>query len=258
MPTKGGKPRPKPAPPGPLLLVLPFYSGDAWLLEKNLHWMRELDEKLDFDAVLSTDTDTDPAKVHAIALKLFKSVTVIRYKRMFKTEWPHPQNHAFTSTAWAMVPRNRSWLWMETDAVPMRSRWLHDIADEHEKAKRPFTGHWSETSNVFNGVGVYPANVSLYSRKAMTATLYDGNQPPWDVFCSPEVERHLNKANHLFQHMWHDEKTGKAYTFPTMDAVRAVVRKKIAVFHRCKDASLVLRLHEQNQKGISRDLRWTI
>jgi hypothetical protein len=160
-----------------------------------------------------------------------------------------------------MPNRNRPWLLLETDAVPVRPRWLHDIAEDHVAKKKPFSGHWSETNKVFNGTAVYPPNVVRYSPKALEASIFEdpkGRQSPWDVYGSNEIERYLNKANHLFQHCWNDDKTGKPYTFPTIDAVKAVVRKGVAVFHRCKDASLTLRLHEQNQKGYSKDFRWTI
>lgn len=258
--------RPKQLPPkllpiGPLMLVLPFYSGDVWLLEKNIKWMRELDEKLAFDCLIAFDTQTDPGPIPELAKALFRSVDTFRYKRLPRNDWPIPQNHLFASLAWHMPKRRRPWLLLETDAVPIRAKWLSDIATCHAEGRKPFTGHWSETNHVFNGTGVYPPDVVRFSPKMMEATMIEdpkGKQSPWDVYGSKEIERHLNKANHLFQHCWNDDKTGMPYTFPTYDAVKAVVRKGVAVFHRCKDASLVMRLHEQNQKGYSKDFRWTI
>lgn len=244
-----------------MIVVLPFYSADAYMLEKNLLWMKELDDKLDFDCVLASDDLTDDTKIAMQAGKVFKSVRRIKYNRLTQTKWPYPQNHAFSNVCWQIGKLKQPWLWVETDATPMRPKWLQDIAEEHKKGGKPFTGHWSETNHVFNGVGVYPPDVVNYSRLALRATLVvdpKGNQPPWDVYASKEIEKHMHKANHLFQHAWDDPATGKAHTFPDMDTVKKVVRKGVALFHRCKDLSLVRRLHEQSQKSMSKDLRWTL
>jgi hypothetical protein len=230
-----------------MLICLPFYAGDTWLAIKSLKWMQELDGKLDYDCILSFDTQTDPSEVNQLASQIFRSVKQCRYKRLPNDGWPIPQNHAFTSTVYFMAKLKQPWLWVETDSVPMRSGWLDDIAREHKAGRKPFTGHWNEITKVFNGVAVYPPNIGQYSTKALMATLTvgkDGRQPPWDVYCSKEVEKHLNKANHLFQHIWNNPATNQAWTFPDMKIVHGIVRKGIALFHRNKDGSLIDRLRE--------------
>lgn len=229
-----------------MTIVLPFYSGDAWLLEKNLRWMQELDTKLDYDCILSFDNETDPTNVKAIARDLFRSIREIRYDRIAESQWPRPQNNAFTSTAWQMEKLGQPWLWFETDAVPIKPGWLDRINESHLKNKKPFTGHWNEESNVFNGTAVYPPNVARYSVRAMTATLTngkDGRQPPWDVYGSGEIEPYLNKANDIFQHKW--EHDGASPTFPDIKSVSEILRNGISVFHRCKDGTLIDRIRQR-------------
>lgn len=65
---------------------------------------------------------------------------------------------------------------------------------------------------------------------------------PWDVLASPDIFPHLNIANHLFQHIWHDHATKEAYEFPTQESVRRVLRPGVVLFHRCKSGSIIDRL----------------
>lgn len=224
-----------------MIVCLPHFSGDVWLISKNLNWYLELDDKVPYDCVLSSDINTDSAEVRALARKYFKKVYEFKHDRIRETKWPFVQNHAFMSLAWYMnqsFPK-QSFLWTETDSVPLCSGWIQQIEECHTKAGKPFTGHWNHQTGVFNGVAVYPPDISRYAPKAMTAALVEGQQPPWDVYCSKEVERHLNKANHLFQHIWRDDTTGEAYHFETAEQVAKVIRPGVVLFHRCKDFSLV-------------------
>lgn len=243
-----------------MIIVLPHFSGDLQLLIKNLGWYQELDGKLPCEVVLSSDTQTKNDEAAALAKQIFKKVHLFKYDRIAETKWPHPQNHAFMSLAWHMYSKfpKQSFLWIETDCVPLCPGWIQKIKECHIAGKKPFTGHWNATApsvngriGVFNGSAVYPWNVSKYAPRAMTAALMEGNQPPWDVYCSPEVEPYLNKANHLFQHIWRDDATGEAYSFKNAEQVAQAIRPGVVLFHRVKDGSLidVLRGPESIQKA---------
>lgn len=232
-----------------MIVCLPFFSGDAWLAAKNLEWMIQLDGKVPYECVLSSDTQTDAKDVVALAKQFFKKVYQFKYDRLPGNQpWPYNQNHAFMSFAWFIYNKfvRHAWLWVETDSTPICSGWIQQIEECHIKGGKPFTGHWNESTGVFNGVAVYPWNISKYSPRAMTAALTEGHQPPWDVYCSKEVEPHLNKANHLFQHIWRDDETGDAWTFPDMKTVHKVVRQGVVLFHRCKDGTIIDRLRGLN------------
>lgn len=202
--------------------------------------MLQLDCSVPFEGVISCDAQTDAKEVTALAEKYFSKVHQFRYNRSKNPGWPAAQNKAFMNLAWHMHNyfQKESFLWLETDCVPLRPGWLQAIADCHVAGKKPFTGHWNFTTGVFNGVAVYPANISRYAPNAMTAALCEGRQPPWDVYCSKQVEKYLNKANHLFQHIWHDNATQQACTFPTRQSVRDVIRPGVVLFHRAKNRSL--------------------
>lgn len=235
-----------------LLVVLPFFYGDEPLLLWNLEWMKELDGKLDYDCLLACDTETKVATALKSAQQLFRSVDVHTYPRALRDEWPFAQNNAFLNTAWRVYAKHKGpWLWLETDAVPIGKGWLDLLWNEYQKGGKPFGGHWNFATNVFNGVAIYPPNISRYSQKVMMSGLMESrdaqgrvHQPPWDVYGSGEVQKHLHVMNGLMQHVWRDDATGEAWTFPDRATVERVVRPGVVLFHRCKNGSLVARLRE--------------
>lgn len=236
-------------------VVLPFYSGDATLLDKNLMWYKELDGKLDYDCILAADDTVEKMDGYvALAGTIFRSVKTIRYPRHRHSHWPWQQNNAFTHVAWEMSKQKEPWLWMETDAVPLKKGWLDTIRAEYDKGKKPFGGHWNANAAVFNGVAVYPPNVSRFSYKMMTAALQNGRdpqgrpyQPPWDAAGSKQIKPHLHIMNHVMQHIW--DVNGVSPTFPDGDEVARLVRPEVCIFHRCKDGTLIDRLRDPGRIG---------
>lgn len=236
-----------------LLVVLPFFFGDVHLLLKNLDWMKELDGKLDYDCLLATDKLTDATPAKAAASTLFRKVDVFIYPPQPRREWPFAQNNAFMNVAWHIAKRHAGpWMWVETDSVPMCKGWLDALRDDYAKGGKPFGGHWNHTTSVFNGVGIYPQHVAKYANNMLMAGLIDaqdakGNphQPPWDFYGSKQVKPYLHVMNHLMQHIWQNDATGQAWTFPDHEAVARGVRGEVVLFHRCKDLSLQDRIRER-------------
>lgn len=243
-----------------LLVVLPFFYGDAHLLLNNLAWMKELDGKLDYDCLLSTDNFTDPEPGRALASTMFRKVEVFRYQAQPIKDWPWPQNNAFTSVSWHIAAKHkRPWIWVETDAVPMCKGWLDALWADYQKGGKPFGGHWNHATNVFNGVAIYPPEVARYSENMMMVNLLDvkdasgkPHQPPWDAYGSKQVKPHLHQMNHLMQHIWRNDATGEAWTFPDRASVERVIRNGVVLFHRCKNQSLVARLRESKNVNIQK------
>lgn len=240
-----------------LLVVLPFFYGDAHLLLNNLAWMKELDGKLDYDCLLSTDNFTDPEPGRVLASTMFRKVEVFRYQAQPIKDWPWPQNNAFTSASWHIAAHHkRPWIWVETDSVPMCKGWLDALWADYQKGGKPFGGHWNHATNVFNGVAIYPPEVARYSENMMMVNLLDvkdasgkPHQPPWDAYGSKQVKPHLHQMNHLMQHIWRNDATGDAWTFMDRATVERVIRPGVVLFHRCKNESLIARLREA--QGVS-------
>lgn len=224
-----------------MLLVLPFHAGDLDLAVKNLAWIKKLDGKIPCECLLSFDDQTNPARMRELAEQVFDKVHTMTYRAPRERKWPRPQNWAFQNTAQHVHTQmaKTSWLWLESDCVPVRKGWYQAIKERHESGGKPFTGHWNHTTNVWNGVSVYPHNTPHFGVKLM---LVENN--PWDVWASKDIFPHLQVANDLFQHIWSDPATGQAWTFPNMATVRRVVRPGVYLFHRCKDFSLGERLQD--------------
>lgn len=131
------------------------------------------------------------------------------------------------------------WVWMEPDAIPLRTGWLDAVQDAYAKCGKRFMGAviaanlHGQPHTYMNGVAVYPENLWNEFRNA-------GNEA-FDVVLSrrymPEC---ANSA--LFQCMWGQKdlpptftigkyKGGHVYTKQNLDA-RAVI------FHRNKDGTL--------------------
>lgn len=243
-----------------LLVVCPFFYGDVHLLLKNLAWMKELDGTLDYRCLLACDHLTDPDPARREASTLFREVDVFRYQAVPNRAWPWPQNNAFTSVSWHVAGKHKGpWIWVETDSIPLCKGWLDALWTDYQKGGKPFGGHWNHATNVFNGVAIYPQQVAQYSDKMMMANMLDVkdasgqlHQPPWDAYGSKQVRPHLHEMNHLMQHIWHDDATGEAWTFPDRATVERVIRPGVVLFHRCKNESLMARLREANNVNIQK------
>lgn len=221
-----------------MIVVLPFYYGDIALFEKNLRWYQELDGKLAYDAILVSDNQTNDKAVIPLAKEIFKSVKTFKYPRPANPKWPIPQNNAFAMTAWAMRKYERPWIWVETDAVPLKPKWLDTLWAEYQKGGKPFGGHWSVPNRVFNGVAIYPWNVPRLSPRCIKASMYSGEQSPWDAFASKEILPQAHCMNNVMQHIWNFP-NGTAPSFPDKETAKTYLREGIVLFHRCKDGSLI-------------------
>jgi hypothetical protein len=142
----------------------------------------------------------------------------------------------------------RPWLWVETDSIPTRAGWLDLLWAEYQKGGKPFGGHLNRETNVFNGVCIYPADIPRYSTRCMTATLLDGKQPPWDVYASKQVVKHLHVMNDLMQHDWFVN--GRPATFPDAESVNKIIRPNVCLYHRNKDGTLIKQLRKMKRKPV--------
>jgi hypothetical protein len=234
-----------------MIVVVPFFSGDAWLAEKNIRWAIELDGKVSNECLLAFDTKTDPKNVVDAAGKYFSRVHTFSYDRPLHNDWPWPQNNAFGNVHRYIPTKFKCpWFWWETDSTPLVPGWIKTLQDEYYRGKRPFGGHWNPTAKMFNGLAIYPNNVSAYSMRAATCDLVEAKvtpqnphyQPPWDAYCSEEVHKNLHIMNRIMQHVWNLD--GKDITFPDAESVERIVRKDVVLFHRVKDGTLIDRMRD--------------
>lgn len=197
-----------------LLVAIPACHKDVHLVERNLERCIQLDGKTEHHAVVCHDGDI-PEKIHGIIAKAeqyFASVSVFQYSRYRgKSEWPHPQNYAWQNVARflesptptaamnsAFLARFKSWLWWESDATPIRSKWLDILCAAHIKSRCVFFGNIVEGRGHMNGVALYPFDISNYCTNAMIVKQY-----PFDVILSSECKKHglIGRANDYIAHV---------------------------------------------------------
>jgi hypothetical protein len=143
----------------------------------------------------------------------------------------------------------KPWLFLEADAVPIRKDWLEDINEEYHRISKPFMGHVVADMGHVNGSCVYPADVTSYSVGAFRT-----EETAWDVVLGSDlhmqeggIKRYVHAAHTLFQHCWAvNPADGKAWngsgevaTFKSFNDLLRLVDPTMAVFHRCKDGSLI-------------------
>lgn len=244
-----------------MIVVIHFCTKDVDLAIKNLNWWIYLDGKSDLDCVLSYDDITPAnkvAEVEGLANRYFKSVQKFWYPAPVRKTWPYAPNWAWQETArFVAASHVKPWLWLESDAIAIRKGWLTDIAAEHYRAGKPFSGHLVAGMGHPNGVCVYPPVVAQYARDCLHVT-----EIAWDVVLGGELSRdgnilqYVHPSHTLFQHCWcinpADGKawngSGEVATFKNTHDVIRLVDLTMAIFHRCKDGTLIdmLKLHYEH------------
>lgn len=241
-----------------MIVVAPFCIKDCRSIHKNLTWSFELDGTLPYKILLSYDSDVPKEwieKIDAIACNAFAEVEHFCYREwMGNPAWPNPQNYAFQTICWQIINKHKQpFLFWEPDAVPIRSRWLHDIDRDYKACGKAFMGHIvhgaiKANSIHLNGVAVYPPNLHEYS----TAIMIPPPGTAWDVAGSFDGVVQNARHSHLIMNVWEIDAKNRPVThggivpsFPSQEVVDAVVDFEASLFHRNKDLSLVDRLRER-------------
>lgn len=237
-----------PEMPPDLVVVFPVCNKDASLLKANLDWMRELDGKLNYDALLIHDPTLDPNSVKEFADKLdlgFRSKKRYVHPAPVYSSWPLAPNHVFQWTARHMKQFGRPWFWLEADAWPLCSGWLDTLAEEYRNCGKPVMGPVVPVMNHVNGVAIYPADFCDISPHAMSAT-----GEAWDSACRKDLDGKIHDAGHLIQHAWGNAATGftnwggnGAPRFPTTAHLKWL-KPGAVLFHRSKDTTLITQLRK--------------
>jgi hypothetical protein len=231
-----------------MLLVFNFHTKDYPLALKNMEWQYELDNSSDFHCLLAYEDNTPAAMVgaiEAVARRLYRSVERLYYPPSVKQTWPAGPNWGWQNCARYIAALHKDcWLFLEPDAIPIRKGWLKDIADEHIRGGKPFSGHCVEGMGHLNGVAVYPNVVANYSFQALMTEETAWDYTLWTELRDADVKHH---AHTLFQHCWCiNPETGKAWngagelaTFKSAHDVVRLVDLSMAIFHRNKDGTLI-------------------
>lgn len=240
-------------PEEPFVTVLPIHNGDAPAQIKNTQWMGDLlnGGARRWDCVLAWQENTIgpfQMQMQQAAVRAFRTVTTCRYPNAPKSSWPAGPNWAFIHVAKFMAQLRRSWLWMESDMVPVVPDWLDQLQSAYAHCGKPIMGHIVQSKGFEHtqGTAIYPYD--LLRRFPKLEAVPDGTA--FDFFAKQDVAALTHDVGDLMAHCWgvvagriHDY-LGAPPKFVTTADVESWVPKGAATFHRCKDGSLIDRLRE--------------
>lgn len=229
-----------------MICVIPFHAKDRALAQKQAEWIMELGNVSDFDCLLVHESNVSAAGIIEHLQGCFKSVSQFHPAAVPEADWSagtgdaRAANEMWIQTAWHIHGAiKQSWLWMEPDCVPLKPNWLKEIQEEYRNARKRVMGAkvTPSTGQVrISGVAVYPPSVMECGQSAMVA-----ERVPWDVAGAQDFVKHGCFTTAIY----HVLRTSKeAPTFPSLKEL-ATIPSTAAIFHPCKDGTLIDRLREK-------------
>lgn len=237
-----------------LLCVIPYHAGDIDSATRLIRWIASLGSCKPHACLLIADDavpKSNRTELKELATPIFASAATIPVS---VPKVGFAPNHMFMLAAQQIMFSYRwPWLWLEPDAIPLKSHWLSKIADAYEASPKRFLGPIVDGKQPglperhLAGVSVYPPDAfSIYDKFTSIKT----ENVAWDMEAANDV---VPRAQHtkLIQHFW-----GKRDLSPTFVADNSTARADNAlplsflspeavVFHRCKDGSLIRLLQER-------------
>ncbi len=212
-----------------------------------LKWMGTLHGTLDFQAVVTYPNNT-PHKLAETVCDAARAVFRIErhtYPCPANAGWPRGPNLAWQTTARHM---KSSWLWLEGDAIPLKSDWLAQLASTYVRHRKPFMGAVVPHMGHCNGVAIYPQDTAQRCPKAMTATTL-----AWDYVMREEMIQDCHDASNLIFHVWslvkgqpHPHQEGAPVHFASWKDVQCWIPRDAVLAHRVKDGSLTALLRKNH------------
>lgn len=238
----------------PILVVLPYHSGDIEIARKLLEWIGELGSCQPHSLLLCADASAPRDKVlelMAIARPNFSQVrtmlVTVPAPAEGKKVWA--PNVMFLNAARQVQDQFKlDFLWLEPDAIPMCEMWLHYIAEEYTQCPYRFMGSLIKQQGqeglppeYLNGVAVYPNDAFDVFDKIVSVK--DSSQA-FDIgSAAAVVPKSLNTR--LIQHYYGTKELppvfveSRAPDAPKNHVTLDFVPKEAAIFHRSKDGKLI-------------------
>ena len=220
---------------------------DVLQLIKNLGWMKTLAAgSKTHDCLLSFDRTTNGSAVRQVvtlAKEVFCTVHQTSYNVPHGTRFP--QTAAWQHAARVMQKMDRSWLWLEADAIPLKKQWLSVLQNIYDNCRMPFAGPVVDKGMHMNGTpSIFPANTPDLLPRTMSHT-----QNAFDVEYKDEMQGKVKDIGHIAVARWGikdgmlNALEGEAPNFPPgSNHLINQIPKTAVVFHRDKSGSLIDRL----------------
>lgn len=226
-----------------MIIALAFYAGDAQLLVQLLRWIARLGFNPNHTALLVADGAVNYSVAESLMQEARKAFGRVSMKATIPTEgWIRGSNVLFECAVTNLA--GQPFLFVEPDATPTRPGWIEEIESEYVQCGKPFMGalvtHQTPKlpSPYLEGCAVYPSNAWELMRGGFN------HSQSWTLACA-ELVVPLAHNSELFQHRWGERE--KAPTFvaertehsPVNVLTLSELNPKTALYHRCKDGSLM-------------------
>lgn len=229
-----------------MLVAIPFCAKDGERFLNNVRWWAQLDGKVDYECLLSYENGTPEnivGTMTGICTGLFSKVHKHKYDkvphRVNAPTWAFTRTARFVSNIW-----RGCWLWTEYDMIPMKPGWLDTLRTAYLDSGKSFGGPIVDGMGHMNGTGIYPWDTPTRIPKAMVDMTH-----AWDMAMKDEMIHDCVDLGKLLQHVWVTDRAGVFQpsgngTCPSFgdDNQFMQLLPTAAVFHRCKDHSLIERL----------------
>ena len=228
----------------PLVVVLPVSRPDYHLAVKWLKW------------AIALNKHDEPMRVHPLVVLCAASLEANHFEALrhmlFNThdDWICIQieelherpdlGYAYAANCMFKAAletteqlfRGSPMLWIEADTTPTRSTWVQEIAAEYAVCRKVFMGDFHPHGTIphMTGNAVYGPQ---WREAAPSLAALPGPHPHqgWDSSCAFQTVPQMHKAKTI-QQVWICPRF-------TESNVNSIVRPETALFHRCKDGSLI-------------------
>lgn len=157
-----------------MLCVFPVHSGDIFLLINQLRWIEQLGGCPGHKALIVADAAVQWEHLQRaikLASKSFGSVDIITNDQPVPG-WIAGSNSLWSTAAKYCQEKNCSWLFLEPDAVPLRTGWLDELETADNASDFPFLASLysydgpdtAVPRKMMTGIAVYPAWALDYFR----------------------------------------------------------------------------------------------
>jgi hypothetical protein len=234
----------------PLLVVLPYCQKDVAQAKELLTWIAELTDEshtrncavlLVADSAVPIDTCKE---LKSIAERGFAHNETIAVKvPEARQNWPMAPNAMFHDASKQIIECYKMpWLWLEPDAVPLKSDWLLSLEVAYHDSPKLYMGVFVESAQPnlppvhMAGVGIYPSHAHAALRQ------FCAGEDAWDMAMAHYVVPRASRTN-LIQSLWGEPNLPPVFVEAKQgqpnEVTLDVLQPGSVLFHRTKTSELI-------------------
>ena len=190
----------------------------------------------------------------ALAKESFDFVATI--PNSVKAVWA-PNSMFLSAAKWIYECGKMPWLWLESDAIPIREGWLDAIIEEYDASPMKFLGPIVRQTNQPELPAAHLTGTAVYPQDAYE--VYQGIESlvtkvvAWDIETASQVVART-KAATTIAHFYGEKDLSVTFVdaitpeSPRNAKTIDFIPKQAAIFHRVKDGSLISLLRKLKKK----------